>query len=429
MCLTVEIGWAVRLALTRPATLVSASARSESKVTETFYTRGVIVRNFVYQRPTKLIFGKGTVKQVGENAVRFGRRILLVTGGSSLKRLGYYDKIVESLQEAGLEIFELAGIKPNPNIDKVREGIQICRENQIDLVLGAGGGSVIDSAKVIALGFYSNEDPWQLFITDDMPAQALPVGAVLTLAATGTEMNENAVISNEETEQKYALASPHMIPQFSILDPQLTYSVPEHHTVNGIVDIAAHVYEQYFDQVPNTPLQDQMAEGVLRTLIEESPKVLADPENYEARANIMLSSTIALNGILALGKDEDWASHQIQHELSAIYDISHGGGLAIIVPNWMKYVYKENVAKFAQYALRVFDVDPADKTAEEIALEGIRQTREWFNSLGAPAGLGDYGIGEEYLEVMAEKATQNGPLGMLKKLYKQDVLEIYRMCL
>lgn len=387
------------------------------------------MENFTYKRPTELIFGKGTIDQVGEKAKVIGNRVLLVSGSGSIKKSGYYDQITVSLKNAGLEVFELDGVKPNPDISKVREGITMCRDYQIDLVLAAGGGSVIDTSKTIALGFYHQKDPWDIFVEQIATEQALPIGVILSLAATGSEMNGSAVISNVDTQQKLAYNSPHMIPHFSILDPEITYSVPKNHTVYGIVDIAAHVFEQYFDHVPDTPLQDRMAESVLQTLIENSVNVLVKPEDYAARANIMLSGTIGLNGILAIGKVTDWASHGIQHELGAVYDIPHGGGLAIVVPNWMKYVCDADFSKFVKYATRVFGVDPANKSDEEIALEGIERTRSWFSDMGAPSSLAYYGIGEEHLELMAEKATRKGPLGAFKKLDKEDVLKIYRMSL
>jgi alcohol dehydrogenase YqhD (iron-dependent ADH family) len=388
-----------------------------------------MMENFIYQRTTELIFGKDQIVLVGEKASAFGRKILLVSYGGAFNENVYYKQVVSSLKAAGLTVYELGEIKPNPDISKVREGIGICREKGIDLVLGVGGGSVIDTCKTIALGYYLQEDPWEIFTSGKMPEQALPIGVVVTLAATGSEMNASAVITNAQTEQKLSFRSQLVVPKFSILDPRLTFTVPKEHTVYGIVDIAAHVYEQYFDQVPDTPIQDRMAESVLQTLIEESDKVIADPQDYGARANIMLASTLGFNGILGIGKATDWASHKIQHELGAIYDIPHGGGLAIIFPNWMKYVCEAGLGKFVQYATRVFKVDPTGKSEKEIALEGIERTRAWFNSMGAPSRLADYSIGEEHLELMAEKATKNGPLGNFKKLYKEDVLAILRMSL
>jgi len=387
------------------------------------------MENFVFHNPTELIFGKGTVEMVGEKTRQYGQKVLLVTGGGSVKRIGLYDQVMASLKEAGLEIYELSGIEPNPRISSVRKGVKICREKGIDIVLAVGGGSTIDAAKTIAAGVLFDGDPWEMFTMDGEPDKAIPVGVVLTLAATGSEMNGNAVVSNLETEEKLAIHTPACYPRFSILDPVNTFTVPREHTVYGIVDIAAHIFEQYFSHTEETPIQDRWAESLLKTLIEEGDRVLANPEDYDARASIMLAGTMALNGSIAIGKEEDWATHAIEHEVSAIYDIPHGGGLAILFPNWMKYVLDEGVEKFVQYAIRVFDVNPEGKTRKELALEGIEKTREWFNSLGAPSRLADYDIGDENLEIMAEKATSRGPLGGYKTLHKEDVLEIYRMSL
>jgi hypothetical protein len=387
------------------------------------------MENFVFHNPTELIFGKGTVEMVGEKTRQYGQKVLLVTGGGSVKRIGLYDQVIASLKEAGLEIYELSGIEPNPRISSVRKGVKICREKGIDIVLAVGGGSTIDAAKTIAAGVLFDGDPWEMFTMEGEPDKAIPVGVVLTLAATGSEMNGNAVVSNLETEEKLAIHTPACYPRFSILDPVNTFTVPREHTVYGIVDIAAHIFEQYFSHTEETPIQDRWAESLLKTLIEEGDRVLANPEDYDARASIMLAGTMALNGSIAIGKEEDWATHAIEHEVSAIYDIPHGGGLAILFPNWMKYVLDEGVEKFVQYAIRVFDVNPEGKTRKELALEGIEKTREWFNSLGAPSRLADYDIGDENLEIMAEKATSRGPLGGYKTLHKEDVLEIYRMSL
>lgn len=386
------------------------------------------MENFNYYRPTELIFGRGTIGQVGEKASQIGKRILLVTGGGSVKRIGVYDQVVESLKNAGLEYYEISGIEPNPRITKVREGVKICREKEIDLVLSVGGGSTVDTGKAIAAGVLFEDDPWEMFAMEGEPDKAIPNAAVITLAATGSEMNGNAVITNMETKEKLAIHTPACFPKFSILDPETTFTVPREHTVYGIVDIATHVYEQYFSHTESTPIQDRWAEGIISTLLEESKKVLNNPEDYNARANIMLAGTLAINGLLEMGKVGDWMSHAVEHELSAIYDIPHGGGLAILYPNWMKYVLSEGTEKFAQYAVRVFGVNPEGKTEKEVALEGIEKTREWFNSMGAPSSLKDYGIGEENLEMMAERAASNRS-GNYKKLKKEDVLKIFQMSL
>ncbi|AZO96625.1 iron-containing alcohol dehydrogenase [Halocella sp. SP3-1] len=387
------------------------------------------MENFTFYNSTEIIFGKGEVNRVGEKTADYGKKVLLVTGGGSVKRIGLYDRVMNAFENADLEVFELTGIEPNPRISKVREGVDICLEKEIDIVIAVGGGSVIDTAKAVAAGVCFDGDPWEMFTMEGEPDEAIPVGVVLTLAATGSEMNGNAVISNLETEQKLAIHTPACLPVFSILDPVNTYTVPKEHTVYGIIDIAAHVFEQYFSHTESTPIQDSWAEGIIKTLIKESEVVLENPEDYNSRANIMLAGTMAINGLLSIGKDDDWASHAIEHELSAIYDIPHGGGLAILFPNWMKYVLSEGTDKFVQYAVNVFNIDTKGKSDQEIALAGIEKTREWFNSMGAPARLADYDIGEDKLEEMAAKAVSRGPLGSYKVLEKEDVLEIYRMSL
>ncbi|PRX28599.1 hypothetical protein BX659_11226 [Orenia metallireducens] len=387
------------------------------------------MNNFKFHNPTELIFGKGQVEKVGKKVKEYGDKVLVVTGGGSVKRIGLYDQVIASLQEKDLDIYELSGIKPNPRVTSVREGVKICRENDIDLVLAVGGGSTIDASKAIAGAVFYDGDPWDLFSKGIRIKKALPVGTILTLAATGSEMNPNFVISNLKTEEKVGAGSQLLYPKFSILDPVNTFTVPKEHTVYGIIDIAAHVYEQYFSHTESTPIQDRWAESILKTLREESVKVLADPEDYDARANIMLAGTLALNGLLSMGKETDWASHGIEHAVSAVYDIPHGGGLAIIFPNWMKYVLDEGTDKFVQYATRVWDIDPAGKSDKEIALEGIEKTREWFNEMGAPSSLADYDISDENLELMAQKATAKGTRGSYKVLDKNDIVEIYKMCL
>jgi hypothetical protein len=387
------------------------------------------MNNFKFHNPTELIFGKGQVEKVGKKVKEYGDKVLVVTGGGSVKRIGLYDQVIASLQEKDLDIYELSGIKPNPRVTSVREGVKICRENDIDLVLAVGGGSTIDASKAIAGAVFYDGDPWDLFAKGIRIKKALPVGTILTLAATGSEMNPNFVISNLKTEEKVGAGSQLLYPKFSILDPVNTFTVPKEHTVYGIIDIAAHVYEQYFSHTESTPIQDRWAESILKTLREESVKVLADPEDYDARANIMLAGTLALNGLLSMGKETDWASHGIEHAVSAVYDIPHGGGLAIIFPNWMKYVLDEGTDKFVQYATRVWDIDPAGKSDKEIALEGIEKTREWFNEMGAPSSLADYDISDENLELMAQKATAKGTRGSYKVLDKNDIVEIYKMCL
>lgn len=386
--------------------------------------------NFTFQNPTKIIFGKGTVSQLAEQVKPFGTRVLLVYGGGSIKRTGLYDKVIEQLKSIDAAVFELPGVEPNPRVTTVRKGIDICRKEDVQLILAVGGGSVIDAAKAIAVGVPYEGDVWDFFERKAQPASALPLGTILTLSATGSEANGNFVISNWELKLKRGSGSQHAYPRFSILDPELTYTVPREHVVNGIVDMMSHVFEQYFSKTPNTPLQERFCESILQTVIENAETALAKPTDYDARANIMWCGTMALNGgQISLGMQGDWATHEIEHQVSAIYDIAHGAGLAIIFPNWMKYVYKERVDRFVQYATRVWNIDPAGKSDEEVALAGIEATREFFTRISAPATLSDVGIGDEHLDQMAAEAVRFGPIGQFKELHQEDVKEILRMSL
>ncbi|MGR3765535.1 iron-containing alcohol dehydrogenase [Rossellomorea sp. NS-SX7] len=387
------------------------------------------MNTFTYYNPTKLIFGKGQVEQLKELVPQYGKKVLLVYGGGSIKRNGLYDEVVSLLNSIDAEVHELSGVDPNPRLSSVREGVKICKENDIDFLLAVGGGSVIDCTKAIAAGAKYDGDAWDLVTKKAVPHEALPFGTVLTLAATGSEMNAGSVITNWETQEKYGWGSPVTFPQFSILDPVNTFTVPKNHTVYGMVDMMSHVFEQYFNDATNTPLQDRMCESTLRTVIETAPKLINDLENYELRETILYSGTIALNGMLQMGYRGDWASHNIEHAVSAVYDIPHAGGLAILFPNWMKHNLKVNPARFAQMAERVFDVDPTGKTEEETALEGIAKLREFWSSIGAPSTLADYDIDDSKLDLMADKAMANGEFGNFNKLNKEDVLSILRASL
>lgn len=385
------------------------------------------MRNFVFYNPTKIIFGVDTTNEVGREAKNYGKRILLVIGQGSVKKIGLYDKVVKLLKEEGLEIFELEGVKPNPRVDLVRKGINMVRENNIDLLLAVGGGSVIDTAKAIAAGLTYEGDVWDLFKYRKPIKPTIPIGVVLTLAATGSEMNGNAVISNLETQEKLAISSPYIYPKFSILDPKNTASVPLNHTLYGIVDILSHVFEQYFDRVDDAILQDRFAEAIMKTVIETTPKIIENPEDLNARATILWCGTNALNGIIGVGKEQDWASHAIEHAISAIYDIPHGLGLAIVFPHWMKYVLDVIPHKFANFARNVWGITGDDDF--ELGLKGIERLIDFYESIGVPTKLSKVGINDEKLEEMAEKATQFGPIGNTKKLTKEDVYKILQMCL
>lgn len=387
------------------------------------------MNNFELYNPTKLVFGKDTVSQLGSLLRPYGKKILLVYGGGSIKKTGLYDRVLSELAAIGATVHELPGVEPNPRLSTVHKGVEIVKAEGVEFILAVGGGSVIDAAKAVAAGAKYDGDPWDFTIGKATIEDALPLGTILTLAATGSEMNGSAVISKWETKQKRAFGSKLVYPRFSILDPQLTYTVPRDQTVNGIVDIMSHVFEQYFTLTDNAPLQARFAESVLLTVIENGEQALANGEDYDARANLLLAGTYALNGTLPNGVVTDWATHGIEHEVSAIYDIAHGAGLAIIFPNWMKYVYGEKVERFVQYATRVWGIDPAGKSDEEIALAGIEATRAYFTRIGAPATLGELGIGADQLDRMADEAVSFGPIGSFKRLEQADVKRILEMSL
>lgn len=387
------------------------------------------MQNFTFYNPTKLIFGKDQLSQLQTEIPQYGKKVLIVYGGGSIKRNGLYDKVKEQLHEIEAEVFELSGVEPNPRISTVRKGVEICKTEGIDFLLAVGGGSVIDCTKAIAAGAKYDGDAWDLVIKKAFAAKALPFGTVLTLAATGSEMNAGSVITNWETNEKYGWGSPVTFPKFSILDPVNTFTVPRNQTVYGIVDMMSHVLEHYFHLEENTDFQDRMCESLLITIMEAAPKLLEDLESYEHRASILYSGTMALNGILNMGYRGDWATHNIEHAVSAVYDIPHGGGLAILFPNWMKHNLNVKPERFKQLAIRVFNVDPAGKTDEETALEGIEKLREFWNSIGAPSRLADYDIDDSKIELMADKATVNGEFGNFAKLNHDDVVSIYRASL
>jgi alcohol dehydrogenase len=388
-----------------------------------------MMENFTFYNPTKLIFGKGQLEQLKKEIPVYGKKVLLVYGGGSIKKSGLYDNVQALLQEIGAEVFELSGVEPNPRIATARKGVEICKKEGIEFLLAVGGGSVIDCTKLIAAGAKYDGDAWDLVIKKAFAGEALPFGTVLTLAATGSEMNAGSVITNWETNEKYGWGSPVTFPKFSILDPVHTYTVPKNQTIYGIVDMMSHVLEHYFHLEENTDFQDRMCESLLLTIMETAPKLLADLENYDYRATILYSGTMALNGILNMGFRGDWATHNLEHAVSAVYDIPHGGGLAILFPHWMRHNLAVKPERFKQLAVRVFGVNPEGITAEEAGLEGIQKLREFWSSIEAPARLADYDIDDSKLDLMADRAMANGEFGNFKKLNREDTLAIYRASL
>ncbi|MCM3762540.1 iron-containing alcohol dehydrogenase [Alkalihalobacillus oceani] len=379
---------------------------------------------FIFRNPTKLIFGKGQNSALAAEVQEYGQRVLLVYGGGSIKRNGLYDQVIGQLQSIGASVVELAGVEPNPRLTTVQKGIDLCREHDIELVLAVGGGSVIDASKAIAVGAKFDGDIWDVITKKEKPTGALPLGTILTLAATGSEMNPNSVITNWEINQKLGWNSVYSYPAFSILDPKNTLTVPRDQTVYGIVDMMSHVIEAYFHKADHTPLQDRIMESILLTVIETAPKLLDDLENEEHRETILYCGTMALNGITQMGLQGDWATHNMEHAVSAVYDIPHAGGLAILFPHWLAYTLDERIERHVQLATRVFNVDPAGKSDQDIAKEGIARLTEFWTSLGAPNKLADYDIDDSQVTRMAEIASNRGEFGNFKKLAQADVENI-----
>lgn len=387
--------------------------------------------DFNYSIPTQIFFGKDQIQVLGKEIKNYGTKVLLAYGGGSIKKHGVYDKVVGILKEENIPFWELPNIEPNPRIESVREGINICRENNIDFVLPVGGGSTIDCAKVIAAGYYYEGDPWDLVIRKAKIEKVLPIGSVLTLSATGSEMDAGAVITNPVTKQKLGIGHPNMAPKFSILDPEYTYTVPASQTAAGTADIMSHVLESYFSNNTGAYVQDKIAEGLLKTCIKYGPIAIKEPENYEARANLMWASSLAINGLIRYGKEAIWSVHPMQHELGAYYDITHGVGLAILTPVWMRHVLNDDTLdKFVEYGVNVWDID-ISKNKYTVANEAIDKTRAFFTSLGIPGTLKELGIGEENLERMAKAVTDfnGGKVGSYKPLSYEDVLDIYKKAL
>lgn len=386
------------------------------------------MKNFQFYNPTKIIFGDGTVKKIGAELKLFNiRKILLLYGKSSIFKNGVHDTVVNSLKANGIEFVELGGVKPNPVLSKVYEAIELSRNENVDAVLGVGGGSVIDSAKAIAAGHLHEGDLWEAFEGKVNLEKSLPIFTVLTISATASELNAYAVITKEDEKKKWAFsAGDSSYPTVSIIDPTIQYTLPANQTVNGAVDAISHICEQYFDGSENTDVQDELAEGMIRNIMKHVKVLLDEPDNYNSRSELAWTASLALNGLVSTGRNGgDWATHNLEHSVSAFFDIAHGAGLAMLTPAWMKYVYKNDVKKFAKFAERIFRIK--EDSPDETALKGIEKLKSFFKEIGAPASLSEVGIPLDMLEKLADNASINSPLGKLKPLYKQDALEIYKL--
>ena len=388
--------------------------------------------DFEFQSPTRFVFGKGAEKGTGALVRAFGgTKVLLHFGGGSIRGNGIYDAVVASLREAGLAFVELGGVKPNPRSGLVREGIEICRREKVDFVLAVGGGSVIDSSKAIAFGTLYDGDFADYYFGKDARNQpqvtkALPIGTVLTLAAAGSEGSANSVINLEPGNLKRAATGPSLRPRFSVLNPEFTFTLTPYQTACGLTDIFAHVVERYFTPTREVEITDALCEAVMRTVVAEGPKALANPRDYGARANIMWAGTVAHNNICGVGRAQDWSSHGIEHELSARYDCAHGAGLAVVMPAWMDYVMEADVSRFARFARRVFDVDGADDLS--VAREGIRRYREWLHAIGMPLSFAELGAKEEDIPALVKTLGLKGnALGAFRRLVDDDVAAILRL--
>lgn len=389
------------------------------------------MNSFVYDIPTKVYFGENQLGNLGKELKKYGNKVLLTYGGGSIKKIGLYDKIVKEIKDSGLELFELSGIEPNPRVSSVNAGADICKRENIDVLLAVGGGSVIDCTKYIGAATFYDGDAWDILLGKFNVEKCLPIIDILTLAATGSEMDCGGVISNPETKDKIGLLFPVMQPKVSFLDPTTTYSVSAYQTAAGSADIFNHIIEVYFNMNQDLYMLDTVMEGLMKTVIKYAPIAIKEPENYEARSNLMWTSSWAINGFIKGGKQQAWSCHPMEHELSAIYDITHGHGLAILTPRWLEYTLDERtVSKFYQYGINVWGID-STLSKMEVAKKSIQMTSDFlFNKLGLKSTLTDLGIDDTNFKIMAKKAEKlGGTMYGFKPLAAKDIEEIFRMCL
>ena len=389
------------------------------------------MNNFTFYSPTYFVFGKGTQHEAGHYVKRFGgSKVLIHFGGGSVKRTGLYDDICRSLEKHGIEYISLGGAQPNPRSGLVYEGIELCRKEKVDFVLAVGGGSTIDSAKAIAAGTVYDGDFWDFY--EGKPVEkALPIATVLTIPAAGSEGSPDSVITHEDGMRKRGATGEAYRPIFSILNPELTFTLPKYQIACGVCDIMAHVLERYFTPTEDVETTDRLCEALLCALIEEAPKAVANPEDYGAQANIMWAGMVAHNNIVGVGRRQDWSTHNIEHELSALYDCAHGAGLAVIFPAWMRYVMKNDIMRFAQLASRVFGISVNFHNPEETALRMIERLKQFWSSLGLPVSFKEVGAKAEDIDFMAEHISyeDDGCIGGFMRLNAERVKEIYRLAL
>ena len=387
------------------------------------------MNDFNYYTPTRYVFGRGVESQTGELTRWMGvDRVLLVYGMGSVVRSGLLDRVKASLDAVGIKYLEFGGVLPNPTDDRVYEGIEMCRRENLTGLVAVGGGSAIDTAKAIACGVPYEGDFWDFYAGKKIVEEALPVGVVLTIPAAGSEGSGNSVITKLDGLHKISLRTESALrPKFAVMNPELTFTLPPYQTASGIADMMAHIFERYFTNTPETEVTDRVAEGVLKAIITEAPRVMAEPENYDARANIMWCGTLAHNGICGTGRQEDWVSHFMEHELSAVYGVTHGAGLAVMTPAWMTFMATHNPSKGAQFARRVMDVVNDDDT--QAALEGIARLRAFYASLGLPITLGQLGIENPDFDLLVHKLHENKGevIGGYYRLSAVETRQIYEL--
>lgn len=386
-----------------------------------------MIHDFNYYNPTKIYFGKDSMNNLSAELNNYGKNILLLYGKNSIKKIGLYDEVVKKLKACGKNIIELAGIKPNPSYSQVLEGGRLVRENKVDLILAVGGGSVIDCAKAISVSAYANGDAWQRYWIDfeEVDNELVPVGAILTMTGTASEMNGGSVITNEEVTIKTGrVYGPEVNPKFSILNPEFTYTVPKIQMVSGVFDVMSHLMEQYFSGDDDNTT-DYVIEGVMKSLIRSAKIAVNNPENYEARSNIMWCATLGLNTVTGLSKTQDWEVHNIEHQLGAYTDCPHGLGLAVISMPYYRYIYKDGIDKFVRFAENVWDLNAEGKTKDEIALEGIACLENFAKELGIPLTLRELGATEDMLPKIAESSYEGGGY---KHMTHADILHVLKGC-
>lgn len=388
--------------------------------------------NFDFQNRTRIVYGKDSHKQVGELLKPLAKKVLLHYGGSSIKKSGLYDEVVSSLKENGIDFVELGGVVPNPRVTLVSKGIELVKSENVDFILAVGGGSAIDSAKAISMGVYYEGDIWDVYEKSLRLDKTMPVATILTIPAAGSESSNSSVISNSEKEMKRGCSNNLTRPVFSIINPELFYTLPKNQIGNGVADMMSHIFERYFTETQNTDLIDGMCESVLKTMMRNAVRLCENPQDYDAWSQIGFAGTLAHNDLLGVGRSQDWACHQMEHELSALRDVAHGAGLAVLTPAWMKYVYKSNINMFVQFAVNVMGVDGSIRDTETLVLDAINKLSEFFAKIGLPQTLSELGFEESDFEIMAKRTTRiaygdEHPIGGIQKLRWQDVCEIFKL--